>query len=187
MEKIKVTLLYLFLFLMADDRIVTMSASGYKSLINSTNGKGLHWTTDVNSELPVKVRTSGPGSERPLTVPQFFLNQVKVSGDRNALHVERGGKVLTWTWSQYYRESLNFAKAMHKLQITERSAVAIMGFNSPEWAISFIGSLFYNSVVTGIYTTNAPDACHYQVEHSDAEIIVVETNDMLKRFTLTLK
>jgi long-chain-fatty-acid--CoA ligase ACSBG len=146
---------------MADDRIVTMSASGYKSLINSSNGKGLHWTTDVHSELPVKVRTSGPGSERPLTVPQFFLNQVKVSGDRNALHVERGGKALTWTWNQYYRESLNFAKAMHKLQINERSAVAIMGFNSPEWAIGFIGSLFYNSVVTGIYTTNAPDACHY--------------------------
>lgn len=100
---------------MADDRIVTMSASGYKSLINSTNGKGLHWTTDVHSELPVKVHTSGPGSERPITVPQFFINQVKNSGERNALHVERGGKALTWTWNQYYRESLNFAKAMHKL------------------------------------------------------------------------
>jgi long-chain-fatty-acid--CoA ligase ACSBG len=146
---------------MADDRIVTMSASGYKSLINSTNGKGLHWTTEVHSELPIKVRPSGAGSERPLTVPQFFLNQVKTSGDRNALHVERGGKALSWTWNQYYRESLNFAKAMHKLQISERSAVAIMGFNSPEWAFSFIGAQFYNSVVTGIYTTNAADACHY--------------------------
>lgn len=62
-----------------------------------------------------------------------------------------------------------------------------MGFNSPEWVFSFMGSLLYNSVVTGIYTTNAPEACHYQVEHSDAEVIVVETNDMLKRFTLTLK
>ena len=54
---------------MADERIVTMSASGYKSLIGSTDGKGLHWTTDVHSELPVKVRPSGPGSERPITVP----------------------------------------------------------------------------------------------------------------------
>jgi long-chain-fatty-acid--CoA ligase ACSBG len=76
---------------------------------------------------------------------------------------------------------------MHKLQISERSAVAIMGFNSPEWVFSFMGGLLYNSVATGIYSTNAPDACHYQVEHSDAEVIVVETNDMLKRFTLTLK
>jgi hypothetical protein len=41
---------------MADDRVVTMSALGYKSLINSTNGKGLHWATDVHTELPVKVR-----------------------------------------------------------------------------------------------------------------------------------
>lgn len=85
------------------------------------------------------------------------------------------------------RESLNFAKALHKLQITERSAIAIMGFNSPEWVFSFMGGLLYNCVATGIYATNAPEACHYQVEHSDAEVIVVETNDMLKRFTLTLK
>jgi len=56
---------------------------------------------------------------------------------------------------------MSFAKAMHKLQITERSAVAIMGFNSPEWAFSFMGSLLFNSVATGIYITNAPDACHY--------------------------
>ena len=84
---------------MADDRIVTMSASGYKSLINSTNGKGLHWTTDVHSELPVKVLSSGLGSERPLTVPQFFMNAVKNHGDKNAVHVERSGKALSWTWN----------------------------------------------------------------------------------------
>ena len=53
---------------MVDDRVVTMSASGYKALINSTNGKGLHWVTDVESELPVKVKASGVGSERPMTV-----------------------------------------------------------------------------------------------------------------------
>ncbi len=89
----------------------------------------------------------GPGSDLPFTSPTFFLNQVKVSEDRNALHVERGGKALTWTWNEYYRESLNFAKAMHKLQITKRFAVAIMGFDSPKLTFSFIGFLFYDSVL----------------------------------------
>lgn len=57
-----------------------------------------------------------------------------------------------------------------------------MGFNSPEWAIAFIGGILYNCVGTGIYSTNAVDACMYQVDHSEAEIICCETNDHLKRF-----
>lgn len=37
-------------------------------------------------------------------------------------------------------------------------------------------------VGTGIYITNASDACFYQTDHSEAEIVAVETNDQLKRF-----
>ena len=72
---------------MADDRVVTMSAEGYKALINSTNGKGLHWVTDVRSELPVKVRSNGYGSERPMTLTQTFYNTCKSGGERGALFV----------------------------------------------------------------------------------------------------
>lgn len=100
---------------MADDRVVVMSSQGYKALVNPVDGRGLHWVTDVNSEIPVKVRTSGPGSEKPTTISQMFLDQVKVSGPRNALFVERQGKVLTWTWDQYAADAMKFAKACHKL------------------------------------------------------------------------
>lgn len=41
-------------------------------------------------------------------------------------------------------------------------------------------------MVTGIYSTNTPEACLYQVDHSEAEIVLVETNEMLKRFTINL-
>lgn len=61
-----------------------------------------------------------------------------------------------------------------------------MGFNSPEWVFAFIGGVMYNCVGTGIYSTNAPEACQYQVDHSEAEIVCVENNDMLKRFTTSL-
>ena len=77
---------------------------------------------------------------------------------------------------------MSFAKAMAKLKVNEKSTVAVMGFNSPEWAIAFIGGILYNCVNTGIYATNAPDACLYQAEHSESEIIVVETVEMLNRF-----
>ena len=57
-----------------------------------------------------------------------------------------------------------------------------MGFNSPEWVIAFVGSILNNQVNTGIYATNAPEAIQYQVDHSEAEVIVVENYELLARF-----
>lgn len=79
---------------------------------------------------------------------------------------------------------MTFAKCLAKLQVQERSAVAIMGFNSPEWVFGFVGAIMYNCVGTGIYSTNAEEACFYQADHSEAEVILVETIEMLKKFDL---
>ena len=61
-----------------------------------------------------------------------------------------------------------------------------MGFNSPEWAITCMGAMMYEAVVTGIYITNEPDACLYQANHCEAEVVVCESLDHLKRFTVNL-
>ena len=100
---------------MADDRVVIMSSQGYKNLVNPIDGKGLHWVTDVNSEIPIKLRKNGPGSEAPTTVSNLFINQVKASGPRPTLFIERNGKKIHWTWNQYYLDCMKFAKACHKL------------------------------------------------------------------------
>jgi long-chain-fatty-acid--CoA ligase ACSBG len=50
---------------------------------------------------------------------------------------------------------------MHAIGIRERKSVNIMGHNSPEWVISFIGSITYNCVASGVYPTNNADACLY--------------------------
>lgn len=57
-----------------------------------------------------------------------------------------------------------------------------MGFNSPEWAIAYMGGIMHNNVVTGIYTTNGPEACFYQAENSEAQVVVVDTIDQLKLY-----
>lgn len=80
----------------------------------------------------------------------------------------RDKKEVTWTWNQYYRDSMAFAKSLHFLGVDQRKSVNIMGFNSPEWAISYQGSMLHNNVVSGVYTTNGAEASHYQAEHSEA-------------------
>lgn len=37
--------------------------------------------------------------------------------------------------------------------ITEMSAVNIIGFNAPEWHIAFMGSVHAHNLPVGIYTT----------------------------------
>ena len=164
---------------MSDDRVIMMSSQGYKDLVGHTNGKGIYWTTDINAELPIKIRQSGPGSERPFTLCQLFMNTVESGGDRPAMYVERGGKYLCWTWQEYNRDVRLFSRACASLNVKKRSACCIMGWNSPEWAISFLGAIMYEAVSSGIYSTNAPDACLYQAVHSEAEVIVVETLEQL--------
>ena len=95
--------------------------------------------------------------------------------DKPALLVERNGKILKWTWMEYYNETISFAKALHAVGVTERKAINITGYNSPEWVISFLGSIANNCVVSGVYITNTAEACIYQADHSDAEVIVVDS------------
>ena len=68
---------------------------------------------------------------------------------------------------------------MHYLGVDQRKSVNIMGFNAPEWTIAMFGSIFHNNIVSGVYITNAADACHYQSEHSEAQVIVLDTLEQL--------
>ena len=56
-----------------------------------------------------------------------------------------------------------------------------MGFNSPEWALSFTGGLLSNCIITGLYSTSEPAACLYQINHSETEVITVDTVERLRR------
>ena len=154
---------------------------GFKSLIKTTDGENLHWTTDMNTELPIKMATSGFSQDlKPETMSYVFMKAVADRGDNPAFRVMRDNKELVWTWNQAKRDAFAFAKAMIHLGVDERSAVNIMGFNSPEWAIAYFGSLLRNNVISGVYATNGAAACQYQAHHSEAQVIVVETLEHLK-------
>lgn len=57
-----------------------------------------------------------------------------------------------------------------------------MGFNAPEWAFAFYGAMIANCVPTGIYTTNNTEACEYQVNHCEAEVLVLENLTLFEKF-----
>ena len=70
--------------------------------------------------------------------------------------------------------------------VQERKSVNIMGHNAPEWVISFMGGAHYNCIVSGVYPTNNAEACFYQADHSEAELVVVDSVEQLKKYEQNL-
>ncbi len=61
--------------------------------------------------------------------------------------------------------------------------MAIIGFNSPEWFISDLAAIFAGGMAAGIYTTNNPEACRHIMLNCRANILVVEDEKQLAKFT----
>ena len=67
-----------------------------------------------------------------------------------------------------------FSKAAKTIGLKKGSCCGIIGFNSPEYFFTLYGCWLIGAVSVGIYTTNAPDACHYVLHHSECEICVCQ-------------
>ena len=166
---------------------VVISREGLSSFTDIKDGKNIVWTTDVNVELPIVMGPEPEALTPPKTFIQLFEDRVKKTPKRAALNVERNGKWIIWTFEEYLADIKRFAKALVHMGVRERSAVNIIGFNSPEWAIAFFGPMFANVIPSGVYTTNAADACFYVADHSEAEVIVVENKVQLAKYESILK
>lgn len=118
-----------------------MSVEGLKKLSGGNNG--VQWTTDRAAELPIHVSTdpNSPASAQPFTVPQMFQNTVNNYPDKVALRVEREGKWVEWTYTQYYNECRAFAKALIANGFQPHQGVSIIGFNAPEWHFADLGNV----------------------------------------------
>lgn len=107
--------------------------------------------------MPVRVKKSGPGSEKPYTVTEMWKETVSKFPNNPALTYEKTpNKWVTYSYLEYYNSCVTFGRALIALGLTNFSAVNIIGFNSPEWAIAFSGSIFGHYLPIGIYTTNGP-------------------------------
>ena len=75
----------------------------------------------------------------------------------------------------------NSAKALIELGLEKNKSVAILGSNSPEWFSCAVGAVLAGGVVTGVYTTNTPEAIAYQLQHSQTNVAVVDSDAQLQK------
>ena len=162
-----------------------LSPAGLAQLPSITDpknpAKNVIWTTDPRVELPILMTKSGPGSNAPTTVMQLWETTLAHYGPAPALNDKINGKWRTFTYQQYYDLVVKFALGLVRLGISERSAVSILGYNSREWMIIFFGTIFANCVSCGHYLTNSPEAVQYVSNHSDSEVIAVDSQEQLDK------
>eukprot|EP01118_Nematostelium_gracile_P005033 TRINITY_DN1602_c0_g1_i1.p1 TRINITY_DN1602_c0_g1~~TRINITY_DN1602_c0_g1_i1.p1 ORF type:complete len:652 (+),score=230.05 TRINITY_DN1602_c0_g1_i1:66-2021(+) len=147
------------------------------------SGKGVHWVTDPDAIRPIKYQEGEQGlaNLKPTTVMEIFKGTVGRHGAKTALGVKRDGEWKTWTYQQYYDQTLAAAKSLIKLGVSRFDGICILGFNSPEWFIADLAAIAAGAIATGIYTTNGPEACQYIAEHARASVIFVENESQLKK------
>ncbi|XP_064244940.1 long-chain-fatty-acid--CoA ligase ACSBG1 isoform X3 [Passer domesticus] len=152
--------------------------------LEETQGEGTEpteslWTSFADGTVRLRIDNSCP--QTPITVHQMFKESLEKYGSLNALASKKNGKWEKITFSEYYCLSRKAAKSFLKLGLERFHSVAILGFNSPEWFISAVGAIFAGGIVTGIYTTNSPEACHYIAHDSRTDVMVVENQKQLDK------
>jgi len=124
----------------------------------------------------------GNGSIPPVTIMDMFDKACREKSSNEVLFIERGGKWISWTWTQYYQESINFAKGLIAMNIPSFKTVNILGSNAPEWLFSFIGGIYACIIPVGIYITNNTETCMYIAEHSECGCLVVDSIAQYRKY-----
>ncbi|XP_023337942.1 long-chain-fatty-acid--CoA ligase ACSBG2 [Eurytemora carolleeae] len=132
----------------------------------------------VNLDGVVQLRMGeGLGSREPISCYSSILKTVETVPGATAIV----DPTRSWTYEEYFKQILCVSRAFIELGLQPHRTVAIIGSNSPEWVFSAVGAVFAGGLYSGVYTTNTTTSVLYQLQHSKANIVVVEDEIQLKK------
>ncbi|XP_072752863.1 very long-chain-fatty-acid--CoA ligase bubblegum [Anoplolepis gracilipes] len=174
---------------MQDDKEMNQSVRYATASETGFDGPDQVLATDVdtaceaNGRVRIKLDKNGCNSCVPISIPGVFTKTANLYPNHIALvsRPDVNGKRTTYTYREYEQRVRTVAKAFLKLGLERYHSVCILGFNSPEWFIANLATIYAGGFATGIYTTNSSEACQYCAEHSRANIIVVEDTKQLEK------
>lgn len=137
-----------------------------------------HFVTRLNERRSIVLGKSGPAATKPQTVVDALKRTVSRCPDKVALVA---GKK-RWTWSSYYQQACQFARAAVAVGHQPKDGVSIIGTNSPFWFFAAVGTILCGGIVSGLYTTNASEVCSYIVQKSGSKVVVCEGAKQLAKF-----
>ncbi len=109
----------------------------------------------------------------------LFREQTAKYRGENVFYTRADDGWSSQTWDDFETQVHDFACALLAKGLSKGASVAILAGNIPEWTIVDIATIAAGGVGVGIYPTSSPEQCEYIINHSDAEFVVVDSQDQL--------
>ncbi|CAF0978778.1 unnamed protein product [Brachionus calyciflorus] len=141
----------------------------------------------MSSQLsqPVRLRLTDLDKVKypPISIFSMFQRTVKSKPDHDALAYKptADSEWLKFSFEEYWKMCQKAAKSLIKLGLDTSQCVSILGFNSPQWFVSLLGTIFAGGVACGIYTTISAEQIEYILRDSGSKIIIVENKQLLDK------
>lgn len=115
------------------------------------------------------------------STPARLLHQAETRGDATAYFVHDGADWKATSWADYASDVNKAARALVALGVKPDETVAILGFNRPEWTTMAIAAMMAAARPAGVYWTSAPPEIAYILQHSEASVFLVETEEHVEQ------
>jgi long-chain acyl-CoA synthetase len=120
------------------------------------------------------VPTAGPGAALSApSLPALFQARAAERGSAPALFFKSGGRWVPISWSEYALAVRRLGNAFLSWGLLPDNKVAIWSVNRPEWHIADLAASHCAAVSAGLYPSVAPAQALYQLNQSEAKILVV--------------
>jgi long-chain acyl-CoA synthetase len=89
-----------------------------------------------------------------------------------------------WTpasWNEFRDEVRQAARALVALGVKPGDAVAVLGYNRPEWVVMDLAAMMIGASVAGIYFTSSAQDAAYIINHAQSEIVLAETEEHFQK------
>ncbi len=108
------------------------------------------------------------------TIPSRLFERAESTPYAPAYYIKEGGRWKPTNWRDYAGEVKTAGKSLMAMGVGIKGAVAILGFNRPEWVIFDLAAMCVGAYAAGVYTTCSPEEVQYIVHHAEAKIMLVE-------------
>ncbi len=115
------------------------------------------------------------------TLVEHFQRQLAARGNEPSLRFMAAGRWVTITWEQFGAASRRLAAFLAAEGVPEQGHVAIWSANRPEWHLADMAVLSLRSRPVPVYLTLSAEQAAYVLDHSETEVIVVESVALLDR------
>jgi long-chain-fatty-acid--CoA ligase ACSBG len=125
------------------------------------------------------------------TIVDLLMWAANEHGSRPALRYKGNKKKSDWktvSYLEYFDNANKFSKSLKsylKLTKSDKPKVAIIGFNSPEWFYSHMGTMLSGGVSVGMYPTSDSKTCEYIINQAGIDALVVEDSKQMEKIVGT--